>query len=536
MMKILSIAFGNIHEAFIYDGFTSNLNIITSDDNNKGKTIAIQSMMYCLGSFPAFPISYNYKDYYCVLEFELEEKRVSICRKNDSFLVKQEFGITILDNQSEFRHYWNKHFFRLPSILKDGEMHLVYFELFLQMFFVGQDKKDTSNIANKGFYNKEDFTNMLFDYLNFGSCGESSIDHSLASRRLNELQQEKKVTLKQYKILKDHSHSISYISAVSDQLSLEQKIKEISEISESINGLKRERNRSISSKAKHESALKELRSLNRTINTGELRCLDCNSNHIGYKTEKKEAISFDVSTPEIRSSIISSIQEKIQIYADEIDRTTKKINIYQEQLTKLLNEEGLSLEALIFLAPYMTDISQAEQKLAELDAETNSIRNSLEASKKLSTKHVQQQRQLLYAIVDVMNKAYRFVDPSGNLEMNALFTHADQIYSGSEATLYHLIRLYALAVVTEHNFPIVVDSFRAEDLSTVRENKIIELFSKLKNQIVFTTTLKAEEMSKYDNDPRVHKIDFSVNESSKILQESYLPRFTEILKSFSILN
>ena len=36
-MKILKVAVGNSNEAFIEDRFTEGLNIISSDDNNKGK-------------------------------------------------------------------------------------------------------------------------------------------------------------------------------------------------------------------------------------------------------------------------------------------------------------------------------------------------------------------------------------------------------------------------------------------------------------------------------------------------------------------
>ncbi|PAK32356.1 hypothetical protein CHI08_26500, partial [Peribacillus simplex] len=50
----------------------------------------------------------------------------------------------------------------LPIITKNNFTRIVDPELYLQVFFVGQDKKDTSNIANKGLYNKDDFKNMLY--------------------------------------------------------------------------------------------------------------------------------------------------------------------------------------------------------------------------------------------------------------------------------------------------------------------------------------------------------------------------------------
>ena len=63
-MKIKRTAVGNRNEAFVENGYTDSLNIISSDDNNKGKTIAIQSMMYALGNEPTFPATFDYKNYY----------------------------------------------------------------------------------------------------------------------------------------------------------------------------------------------------------------------------------------------------------------------------------------------------------------------------------------------------------------------------------------------------------------------------------------------------------------------------------------
>ena len=67
-MKILRIAVGNSKEAFIESRFTEGLNIISSDNNNKGKTIVIQSMMYALGNEPTFPTSFEYQKYYYYVE------------------------------------------------------------------------------------------------------------------------------------------------------------------------------------------------------------------------------------------------------------------------------------------------------------------------------------------------------------------------------------------------------------------------------------------------------------------------------------
>ena len=69
-MIIRKVAVGNSEEAFIEDTLSEGLNILLSDDNDKGKTIIIQSMLYALGNKPIFPNSFNYKDFVYYLEFE----------------------------------------------------------------------------------------------------------------------------------------------------------------------------------------------------------------------------------------------------------------------------------------------------------------------------------------------------------------------------------------------------------------------------------------------------------------------------------
>ena len=49
-MIIRAVYIGNSEEAYINKEFKEGLNIISSDDNNKGKTIVIQAIMLFLTS------------------------------------------------------------------------------------------------------------------------------------------------------------------------------------------------------------------------------------------------------------------------------------------------------------------------------------------------------------------------------------------------------------------------------------------------------------------------------------------------------
>ena len=118
--------------------------------------------------------------------------------------------------------------------------------------------------------------------------------------------------------------------------------------------------------------------------------------------------------------------------------------------------------------------------------------------------------------------------------MNLFSQKVIKYFSGSEATVYHLVKLYSFAKILNHHLPIIVDSFRAEDLSTEKELIVLDLFSKLDQQVIFTTTLKTEEVGKYDKLKTINHIDYSNHIASKMLSKKYLEEFRKLAKDFSI--
>lgn len=140
-MKIRKVAVGNSNEAFIEENFTNGVNIISSDDNNKGKTIMIQSMMYALGNEPTFPTSFEYQNYYYYIEFEQAGKIFKVCRSGDGFVLKYESAVLIFDNVSELKRYWNRNIFPLPAIVKNQLLRIVDPVLYIQIFLLDKIKK-----------------------------------------------------------------------------------------------------------------------------------------------------------------------------------------------------------------------------------------------------------------------------------------------------------------------------------------------------------------------------------------------------------
>ena len=87
--------------------------------------------------------------------------------------------------------------------------------------------------------------------------------------------------------------------------------------------------------------------------------------------------------------------------------------------------------------------------------------------------------------------------------------------------------MYAFVKMLRHDYPIIVDSFRAEALSSDREKRALQMFEKVSNQIIFTTTLKNEENNKYANCEGIHNIDFSSHVTNKMLSMEYMSRFLD---------
>lgn len=534
-MIIKQVAIGNEKEGFVESSFSKGFNIISSDDNNKGKTIIIQGILYALGNEPpAFPSSFDYKQYMYILQFEEYGQEYWICRKNNEFTIYNNDSLFMAESISEFKRYWDKNIFSLPRIMVNNIERITDPSLLLQLFFVGQDKKSTDNIENRGLYKKIDFYNMVYEIAGLGSIKLNQEELTLAKQRLQNLKEERSCLIKQHKLLKSKKHSAEILSSIRDRVAFENKVKQMEKIQEDISNLKKERNKCVNRKLSWEKTIKELNSLNRSIKTGELRCMDCNSTNILYKGTKKDSFSFDVSTVEMRKTIINSINEKIESYEEDKERYSLEIQRKQETLQNILSEDDISLETLVVYKKEVMDASEAEKRIIEIDEKITELQGKIKITEKGALNQKEQQELLLNSIVQRMNEFYRAVDSSGNIVFDDIFSKSGRIYSGSDATMFYLARLYAIAEILEHDFPIIIDSFRAEDLSSNKEAVVLDWFSKLKNQLIFTTTLKKEEEGKYDNDERITLIDYTNHMPSKILQEEWVEDISKLLKKFSI--
>lgn len=271
-------------------------------------------------------------------------------------------------------------------------------------------------------------------------------------------------------------------------------------------------------------AFKELRSLNRSMKSGEITCMDCGSNHIAYESADAE-FSFDISTVKMRRKILDSIKEKINIYNEEIGRLTNEINNCQKEFDLYLSNEDVSLEALLIMTKELEGTKGADLRINEIEAELKKERESLDVKNAITEDGKKKQKRLMEEIIAEMNEFYKKVDMYSNDEYIDIFTNRGKTYSGSEATEFHMAKMYAFQKILGHDYPIIIDSFRAEDLSSERERKALKLFAEIPNQMIFTTTLKEEEENKYKEMDNVTNIDFSLHATNHMLSQKYVDSF-----------
>ena len=108
------------------------------------------------------------------------------------------------------------------------------------------------------------------------------------------------------------------------------------------------------------------------------------------------------------------------------------------------------------------------------------------------------------------------------------------IYLPNEGTVFYVSRTIALSELLHHSYPIVIDSFRAEDLSTAKEDVVLKLLKKLGKQCILTTTLKLEEMGKYSKYTDINILDYTGHEPNKILQSNIAEAFVRIVEDMGV--
>jgi hypothetical protein len=530
-MIIKEVAFGNSSEAFIENRFEDGVNVIFSDDNNKGKTILMQGLMYSIGYDSIFPSTFNCKNYYFYSKLEINQHNYEFLRKKNQFIIKDMGGLLFFDSVTDFKYYFDKNILPLPKIVKDKRLKVVDLSLLYEIFFLGQDNRSPSNLISKGQFNKTDFKNMIFAISGLGSFDIEEKDVSFIKEEIKRLNDELNILNRKLSIKKKNSKVAGQISKSYDRTLFKQTESNLNELNKAISNLKRQRTREINRKSKLNNLLSELNSLNRKLEEGSVKCHDCGSQKIIYNNEQ---LNFEVSNTEVRSAIIHSIKINISQKEDIIYELTGEINITQDLLKKEIESSPPDFKDIIIYQDEILSEIDLDNKLTSLQNEIELNQSKLNSINNVTKEKKELEKELLSTILDEMKSKYLEVNPDGNLIFEDIFSKTNATFSGSESQEFYFSKLLALNNVMNHEFPILVDSFRDGELSSKKEAIMLEYYKKTNKQVILTATLKKEEydVNKYTSIKNINVLDYSNNQNSKILQETFTNDFKNIIKIF----
>lgn len=530
-MKVKKIAFGNEGASFIEGRLDDGVNVIFSDDNNRGKTLVMQGLMYSLGYESIFPSGFQYKDQYFYSNIFLSDNNYEFLRKNNSFIVKSSGAIQIFNSVREFRYFFDNHIFKLPRINKDNKLKMVDFSLFYELFFIGQDNRSPASLIAKGQFNKADFKSMVFSMAGLLPNVESEKEINQIKDEIKGLKTKLKSTRKKISIIRSNPDVAEMASKSYDSEATQKKMESYRLIYGKISELKRSRQREINRVAKLEALIAELNSLNKSLSEGSVQCGECGSDKIVYSNKD---LNFEISNTKVRSSILVSIRNSILEKQEIIDEITDELNMTQDSLTEEMDTAPPNFQEVIVYQDSILSERNYDDEAAQTLKNIEVLERELKVKISLVDDNKEAQKELLDNIIEEMSRIYKIIDPNGNLIFNDLFTKKDSTFSGSDGQEYYFSRLVALNNIIKHDFPIIMDSFRDGELSTPKELKMLKLYKQLNKQVILTSTLKKEEYKsqKYTSEDGINSLDYSTHSDCQIMQSKHSIEFLKIVNSF----
>lgn len=530
-MIIKKIAFGNSDEAFIESRLSPNLNVIYSDDNNRGKTLVMQGLMYSLGYESIFPSTFNYKDNYFYSSVEINHEEFEFLRKGNSIIVKTTDFMQVFNSIGEFRYFFDDYIHTLPRIEKDGRVKIVDLTLFYELFFIGQDARNPSGLISGGQFNKKDFKNMIYTLAGLSKNDNDEIDIHETKREIEKTKISLKETRKKILLIKDNPQIAEIFSKTFDSERVQTKIKSMYELNARLSELRKLRQREINRKIKLELLVSELNSLNRNLSEGNVRCGECGSDKIIYSNQE---LNFDISNSDVKNEILKSISRNINQKNEIITDYTNEIHATQNLLNREMEESPPSFQELIVYQNQIISEKDFDNEAFELIQKIELLQAKLDVAKEMSENIIGSKKDFDNDILSKMESLYRLIDPNGNLEFSDIFTTKNSTFSGSEEQEFYFSKVVALSKVLKHDFPIIIDSFRDGEISSFKEDKMLEVYENLKKQVILTSTLKDEEYkaNKYSSNPQINAIDYSAHSDCKILTNKYKSEFSSLLNNF----
>lgn len=378
-----------------------------------------------------------------------------------------------------------------------------------------QDKRNTSNIINRGYRNKTDFISLVNSIL---YPENEDIDYELINslkKKVKKLENEISNEIKKNDFIKDNKEiAVSVFSSV-DKIEAERIEKEMEELNKNISDISSKIRREENRKMKLISLLSELTSVNKMLEEGTLKCAECGSDKIIFDLNDTK---FDLSNIYVRNQIIASIREKIEQKSQNVDDLANSKYKLKQKLEEILITQSQDITDYLIYKREIEKTKDTNKLIDEKKQEIDEIKKQIKEIENKELKRNDELKKLFENLLYQMRLIVQKLDPNSAFFIDNLFTKNNENFSGSEEQVFYFAKIYILVTLLKLPFPIIIDSFRDGELSSNKEQIMLEEFNKLENQIIISATLKNEEfVSKYKKYSKINIMDYSNFKDCKLL-------------------
>lgn len=544
MIKIKTIAIGNNEEAFIEDNFKNGINIIYSNKNNRGKSILMQSIMYAIGNEPVFPTkpkAFYYKNYYFYLDIEINDEQYYFLRKDNTICILYEDNLILKESIDAFSDFFDKNIEKLPFFKKNkkDEICRASIELFYLSFFLGSDRKSTSDLPSSVIkrFNKRDFENMLCGMkVDMKSLEEAYKKIEEKKGILSELKQDMKVIDKKRKKIREFKKIESTYIPNCTRSEFDEYKKIIEKISIGINEKQKEKKRIQNKIFKKEGVISQIKSIERSVEVGFLFCEECKSRNIRYSLSKRGA-SFDITNAKTRIKILDNLRNDIAQLNEKLKALDETIGIEQANLNKYMaKNNNISANDFLFFSDDIKENVKYNEEYLEIIKKIDKLKEEIDKINNLLNVKEKEIKTIKNDLENKLRDEYFKVDNKIEGELDGLFTKIHESFSGSQALFFLYARIMTIIKYFDLKWPVIIDSIRDGEVDTLKEDILLKQFKSIKNQVILSATLKDSEYKeeKYIKMDNVNPIDYSDIPENTLLRPQYVENFKKLVEKFNI--
>ncbi|MEY8371565.1 endonuclease [Aerococcaceae bacterium 50-4] len=478
--------------------FSKGANLITSKENEAGKSSILKSIYYTLGaSISTFPNGWDYKKYVFQLSCCINEEKVIIQRFDKIFIVQDKEGIKSFGNEKRFAE-WFQDIMNMNMLLpvkKSENFESAYMNAVLTPFYIDQDKS-WSNFYKDAIDNVNMYQEMPFVVFNY-YFGLLDIEAQKLIKQKKDLEKEKI----------DSNKKSQQVTNIYDDYSMEKEVEfespeEFSEFKRELqyyinvtNNLRNEivKKTKIISKTKinldsfmHDlEEIKKILSItNKRYKDIKFKCIYCNSN----LTREQSLTRLELSDNDFE---IRKRKAEIEQKIDDEEAKLKKLLEESNQLEYLFNEKNLKMKELkeldniekyvswkllkelhTLIVKYNESIEQIDGQIKKITKEIlNRDKRLKEKKNDLTEKYEKLKNSVSNGLSGVSLNERKFLD----------FKKVTGTGTALNKTMLALYLIYSkmLSENSDIIFPFTIDSFIKNEISEENEQKMFDIVNRM---------------------------------------------------------